>query len=1438
MDNLKGINTDVNPRNQIPGSYRFALNAVNNSKQGDMRSLSNEQGNLADVDIPEDFLPIGSCYLRPNESIIMSAGGDDDEYVRIDKRVNRMLVNLFYIRNSGWTSAHQVKIETKVINGCEDILIITDGVNPIRYINISERDEYLLDGETIDTANADGEGWNLGQMNINPSFTVPTVSAEVLDTGGTLDLGTYIIVPQYLTEGLDATSWLQHVGVIPIYDEAFYGEYVSIDGGFTLETTKSIRVDFSNLDTSFSFLRIAVVQNIDGVVTAVIIATLPITSSDLTYVITGNEVGTTIDLAELTSENGIYEAAEDIKLYDNRLWLLNVKERQLNHAVLQEAAFNIEARWFSKYVQAEFTGSEDSKSATYYLDHRSYMRDETYAFGIRFKFRGSWYSPVYPLAGRPKDIGFFSSLPTASEPNPWHNRLAPTTGWDSTLYEVGVDIPLADVEHLGFVTGAEDIGDGPGLVQRWRVFNTATYDAGLITGDHLAAGEFAYVESTDTYPNNSVYGANAGLPIRDFKFPDAILHDIGRGVKGGTTANAFSGDLIASGYAVFPMGVKFSNIDIPEEYEDEIEGYEIVRIERTNSNSSVLDKGILHRVVHSESTGGTTESYLQQTFPANWVDEVTADGYNRHVNEFYQTFHSPVAKFTGFIGGSYLKIDGEQWGNVLSYPGFSSFYRSMLVPIGFGYDTFPSFTEPVYNRKVNDKAFAGADTPPSGGLTVDIDNTEQQEALYLELNSNLPYTKSTDMFPTPLDPSYFLYAAIKENLTNQYGQVEGRIYIPTDSTLHEDDTCEVFGGDTFISPLTFRRCSRWDENYAPINHSDEGDVSTYEGKELFKFYTESKINSNLRNEGVDATQVYYPKSSYTSIMDFIYQEAAADTDLIPNYYAYNSVFSWENNVKAFFGIPFGFNYDSDCLGEFPTRIVCSEKDNVESSSDSNKIFLPNNYRDLPKTKGSGLSLFIKEDKLFAHMERTLFNIPVKDVTTKIGDVNAYFGTGEVLSIPPQEVVTAEKGQVGLSSKWSHVETPYGVVFVSHEDKKVYLFSNSLEPISSLGLSTWSNEHMKFHLIDDFIDLMNESESEEQFTRFRNNASPYGIGFHSTYDPVNDRVIITKRDYRVKFTPIRDGGDFNGIYDSEQTYDEGNIVFDTSTGTFGIIEFGEGLFGGTTQSFKPLNYYDRDYFEDCSWTLSWSFLSKSWVSFHSYIPLFYMFDKDVFYSYFWDMTKTVLVGLGEHPHIFYDQTTLSENLYAHSKDANFQRYYTVLKPHIIDIIIPSQAPSNFTNIFLDAKLSNLDATYEEWHDINYIPFTDVVGYNTDQCTGNHEIVVVNGYNAVQDWASNKSYARRIGNLWRIDNLRNLVVDNTLPLFTSAWDDISDSYYIDKIVNENALDYNLSQYRMGRMNDLWIGLRLTSSFEDRELDDYTTGEMKVTTNIINTINYQSR
>jgi hypothetical protein len=125
-----------------------------------------------------------------------------------------------------------------------------------------------------------------------------------------------------------------------------------------------------------------------------------------------------------------------------------------------------------------------------------------------------------------------------------------------------------------------------------------------------------------------------------------------------------------------------------------------------------------------------------------------------------------------------------------------------------------------------------------------------------------------------------------------------------------------------------------------------------------------------------------------------------------------------------------------------------------------------------------------------------------------------------------------------------------------------------------GMNRFFVEHLPFMINNNFPDVNIDNHFK-------------GIGLHGVYDAVYDRVIITKLDYAPK---------------------SNNILYDPVEQEFYINNVVNGL---TIRQY--INVSDEQYFCNVSWTLSFNMNTKSWISFHSYIPNWYVAENNFFYS---------------------------------------------------------------------------------------------------------------------------------------------------------------------------------------------------------------------------------
>ena len=68
----KGLSLDNSIIDSPKGSYRFALNAINETELGDAGFISNEESNELCASLKEGYIPLGIIYMGDNEFTIFS----------------------------------------------------------------------------------------------------------------------------------------------------------------------------------------------------------------------------------------------------------------------------------------------------------------------------------------------------------------------------------------------------------------------------------------------------------------------------------------------------------------------------------------------------------------------------------------------------------------------------------------------------------------------------------------------------------------------------------------------------------------------------------------------------------------------------------------------------------------------------------------------------------------------------------------------------------------------------------------------------------------------------------------------------------------------------------------------------------------------------------------------------------------------------------------------------------------------------------------------------------------------------------------------------------------------------------------------------------------------------------------------------------------------
>jgi hypothetical protein len=302
-----------------------------------------------------------------------------------------------------------------------------------------------------------------------------------------------------------------------------------------------------------------------------------------------------------------------------------------------------------------------------------------------------------------------------------------------------------------------------------------------------------------------------------------------------------------------------------------------------------------------------------------------------------------------------------------------------------------------------------------------------------------------------------------------------------------------------------------------------------------------------------------------------------------NTYYYNTTFSKQNTENFFSHLPSDWKQQL-CYTYFPFRAIYSDRQESYSDNRINSwlIYRPISFFDFPQNYGNLISLDgIQNRATLARFEnKTLLygNMLTMDTSNPQA---AYLGNPSLFSSinpPPVDYAETDLGYVGSQNKFL-LKIPQGQITVDAKRGQIFLITGTqATDISGYGsgLNRFFTDHLSFEILRYYptVDIDNH---------FKN------IGLHGVYDSKYDRVIITKLDY----IPQPDK----------------NIFYDEVSKEFYINQ----PVAGNTSVKRYVEVTDLNYFCNKSWTVSFNFNTKSWVSFHTYIPNFYIGENNFFYS---------------------------------------------------------------------------------------------------------------------------------------------------------------------------------------------------------------------------------
>ena len=639
---IKGLVKDTDPSFIQDGMWVHARNAVNNTKEGDIGTLSNEASNALagivgeDITVNHTSVIIGAIPLFEGKWVIYSAIYDgqgnniltseiglfEEDFLRY-----RPIVRDNCLEFSKFNLVSGASRETE---DCTWQVYWADGNNPDRYMNIGDpklwpSNDFIWAGGLDGTATVNyyqngtvndflwpGVAWeedcspgpciictpkndlNCDKIRLASLVKTPCVNLSVSNQNGTLENGSYTIGLSYSINNQSVTNFFSLSYIQPVYNE--------LDGQGSLE------VNIEDLDTeNFDEYQLCVAYIVNSVEKYKILGFYNTNTSKITL----DQINDTLEdssPSEIFKQNPVIETSKQITEANRYLLKIGPKSR-----------FDFNYQPLANLIKAEWVSVEYPEK--YYVEggnHTSYLRDEVYTFFIRWVYDTGDKSSSYHIPGRAAVNYNNLGLENADYTD------ANSFDGDTRLFET---INTATVIPQG---GPIDNGDG---------------------GQIIAAGNMGYWQSSEPYPadkpevwNTSEYCWTnesspdydlCGKPIRHHKFPDNALS---------SQTHHFTKKPDGT-YHIRLMGVRFKNITIPKNNRGKdikgIVGYEILRGSR-KGNKSVVAKGMLNNFRDYSLQGVSADNPSKIGLYANYPFNCIRPGENSdNPNNFNYNFNDP-----------------------------------------------------------------------------------------------------------------------------------------------------------------------------------------------------------------------------------------------------------------------------------------------------------------------------------------------------------------------------------------------------------------------------------------------------------------------------------------------------------------------------------------------------------------------------------------------------------------------------------------------------------------------------------------------------------------------------------------------------------------------------------------------------------------------------
>ena len=920
------------------------------------------------------------------------------------------------------------------------VIVFNDDINGLRTFNM------IVSTRTIDgiSVNANKEFIDapigLNNLKLCPNFKMPTFAVSESNEGN-LPKGTYQMAISYYVNSFDNLNWSYPSRQLYVAKPRLVNMYYKgIENGnqntiifndkyqYDSEnlTDKSINVRIDNIDTSFKKYKLALIHRTETSIKVYDMGDFTTTTNIHCITHISN---TELSLDEVTIPFIAYKGASDITLSDNRLVLAG-----------PENTSNIDYQPYANNIKV-----------FYEVDTlENVFKDINYTTGDYPNI------PINRTRGG-RDANGNSIIPTPTESVLTFEYAINQTGILDEVYALYIGLIGKDGTNKGFFhipgRAPETLSDGtlesrkltttelanynksdgrtiaeiPIVDYYYQLHNTATSFVSNNNNNKLGYWQ----NENEFYPNDSdfkVYDVDAngnGFEIDSLIGKNVRHHKMPSFDKLYTSA-----DINKTPTKI--IKIKLSNVKIPKDILNQIQGVVVAFANRTSVNSTVV-------------------------------------GYHPLIND---RFYKSYASITGQNQGSGYRRDGmlptNPYSNVKSYrfndfsiinnkpslnrPYLKSIYTSTRLG---SYNETQSDTTKISAlaseiRNIKDYKYL-----PRDNSATDPNNKGREEALALELYN--AYNSDTQL----------LVCELKNHVNNVFApfyeqrlSICSDVFILTDGQFSYNNILKSNNLDGFIG-FYYAIYYRGDQTLTLDTTSDTPTITRNNGDEdnngatvitVIKCMSISTTNIDMKTMAKQPFDIIYERdrswlanvfgsSNYSISYD---SNFVVDPSIEPKV-TYGKEFSFMNSVVPYYA----YNYNNVFISKHPHRITRSAIQSKEALKLNWRYFSALEYYEQPKHRGPIVSVTGLDNMLLIHHEHSLYVAKFKDKIS-ISDGDAYIGTADIFDRKPDELIPTGSGKAGIQSKFSNIVTEFGYTFADGYDRTIYNYSNnSFDPISDI-----------------------------------------------------------------------------------------------------------------------------------------------------------------------------------------------------------------------------------------------------------------------------------------------------------------------------------------------------------------------------------------------------